>query len=123
NLGQHLVALGAGNRQTLHLAAGNLGSGHGGGNERPVHLAADNRRDGIAGGAVMYRFNLVFSGFGQQFRTEVARRSCPETGKVERIAMAGSGLYKGLQVDRKSTRLNSSHVKISYAVFCLKKKR
>src|SRR5436309_9781109 len=28
---------------------------------------------------------------------------------------------KGLR-DRKSTRLNSSHVKISYAVFCLKKK-
>src|SRR5690606_17878712 len=26
------------------------------------------------------------------------------------------------QADRKSTRLNSSHVKISYAVFCLKKK-
>src|SRR5690606_39923107 len=26
-------------------------------------------------------------------------------------------------VDRKSTRLNSSHVKISYAVFCLKKKQ
>src|SRR5690606_16801753 len=28
----------------------------------------------------------------------------------------------GLSKDRKSTRLNSSHVKISYAVFCLKKK-
>src|SRR5690606_4245177 len=28
-----------------------------------------------------------------------------------------------LEVDRKSTRLNSSHVKNSYAVFCLKKKR
>src|SRR5690606_41988938 len=27
-----------------------------------------------------------------------------------------------LDIDRKSTRLNSSHVKISYAVFCLKKK-
>src|SRR5690606_40957831 len=27
-----------------------------------------------------------------------------------------------LCIDRKSTRLNSSHVKISYAVFCLKKK-
>src|SRR5690606_13671186 len=27
-----------------------------------------------------------------------------------------------VQADRKSTRLNSSHVKISYAVFCLKKK-
>src|SRR5690606_39806491 len=30
----------------------------------------------------------------------------------------GESLHK----DRKSTRLNSSHVKISYAVFCLKKK-
>src|SRR5690606_39372147 len=28
-----------------------------------------------------------------------------------------------LHADRKSTRLNSSHVKISYAVFCLKKKK
>src|SRR5436309_12438786 len=27
-----------------------------------------------------------------------------------------------MEIDRKSTRLNSSHVKISYAVFCLKKK-
>ena len=30
---------------------------------------------------------------------------------------------KKITVDRKSTRLNSSHVLISYAVFCLKKKR
>src|SRR5690349_22741507 len=29
----------------------------------------------------------------------------------------------GEEEDRKSTRLNSSHVEISYAVFCLKKKR
>src|SRR5207302_4066023 len=29
----------------------------------------------------------------------------------------------GIKLDRKSTRLNSSHVKISYAVFCLKKKK
>src|SRR5690606_40399993 len=29
---------------------------------------------------------------------------------------------KGIRLDRKSTRLNSSHVKTSYAVFCLKKK-
>src|SRR5690606_39443019 len=32
------------------------------------------------------------------------------------------GFGGGAQRDRKSTRLNSSHVKISYAVFCLKKK-
>src|SRR5436305_11995989 len=30
---------------------------------------------------------------------------------------------EGRRQDRKSTRLNSSHVRISYAVFCLKKKR
>src|SRR5690349_23614504 len=34
---------------------------------------------------------------------------------------AGARLYRR-QEDRKSTRLNSSHVEISYAVFCLKKK-
>src|SRR5690554_7037413 len=31
--------------------------------------------------------------------------------------------WKGTKIDRKSTRLNSSHVRISYAVFCLKKKK
>src|SRR5438874_7659849 len=35
---------------------------------------------------------------------------------------AGRRLRKTIQ-DRKSTRLNSSHVEISYAVFCLKKKK
>src|SRR3712207_8309024 len=30
---------------------------------------------------------------------------------------------EGIDEDRKSTRLNSSHANISYAVFCLKKKR
>src|SRR5690625_6134480 len=34
-----------------------------------------------------------------------------------------SGEKKILMEDRKSTRLNSSHVAISYAVFCLKKKK
>src|SRR5690606_41891755 len=33
------------------------------------------------------------------------------------------GFQGGEDLDRKSTRLNSSHVKISYAVFCLKKKK
>src|SRR5690625_7459223 len=32
-------------------------------------------------------------------------------------------LHRVLRTDRKSTRLNSSHVAISYAVFCLKKKK
>src|SRR3712207_7633986 len=39
--------------------------------------------------------------------------------------LEASGLVRGVLVadrDRKSTRLNSSHANISYAVFCLKKK-
>src|SRR5438874_6751337 len=39
-----------------------------------------------------------------------------------RTAMHGNHLNARLLRDRKSTRLNSSHVEISYAVFCLKKK-
>src|SRR3712207_7190161 len=31
--------------------------------------------------------------------------------------------HEGTTIDRKSTRLNSSHANISYAVFCLKKKK
>src|SRR5690606_42098270 len=39
-------------------------------------------------------------------------------------AMCSRGASAGaISTDRKSTRLNSSHVKISYAVFCLKKKK
>src|SRR5690349_22016157 len=39
-------------------------------------------------------------------------------------AWTGMGSPRGrTHVDRKSTRLNSSHVEISYAVFCLKKKK
>src|SRR2546430_4564581 len=33
-----------------------------------------------------------------------------------------AALHKAVHIDRKSTRLNSSHSQISYAVFCLKKK-
>src|SRR5439155_24091173 len=36
-------------------------------------------------------------------------------------ATLADGLGSGHDLDRKSTRLNSSHVAISYAVFCLKK--
>src|SRR5215204_6874538 len=42
------------------------------------------------------------------------------------LARAGAGYHPGrraAKVDRKSTRLNSSHTVISYAVFCLKKKK
>src|SRR5690242_21459977 len=49
------------------------------------------------------------SGFAMNFRLEHERRGVARLGSE-------SG-------DRKSTRLNSSHMSISYAVFCLKKKK
>src|SRR3712207_6935297 len=43
---------------------------------------------------------------------------------VERVALAAEAAAVGRRdEDRKSTRLNSSHANISYAVFCLKKKK
>src|SRR5207249_9708968 len=45
------------------------------------------------------------------------------TTAAERPVAAITTLRSCLRRDRKSTRLNSSHVSISYAVFCLKKKK
>src|SRR5690606_41664333 len=44
-------------------------------------------------------------------------------GHVADDPRAGRDEGGRVDLDRKSTRLNSSHVKISYAVFCLKKKK
>src|SRR5690242_20813584 len=46
------------------------------------------------------------------------------TRRISRIMFAGLSREKQRAAsDRKSTRLNSSHMSISYAVFCLKKKK
>src|SRR5436309_10382741 len=63
-----------------------------------------------------------------RFRAPVLRRAGgPQRrrpGQREQDAEAVLGRQRqDAVVDRKSTRLNSSHVKISYAVFCLKKKK
>src|SRR5207302_10697002 len=48
-----------------------------------------------------------------------ARRGVPQRGGG-RAGVRGRAAIDAVGRDRKSTRLNSSHVKISYAVFCLK---
>src|SRR5690625_2591269 len=51
-------------------------------------------------------------------------RGAERPGPVHwRSALIIGGLLLFIGKDRKSTRLNSSHVAISYAVFCLKKKK
>src|SRR5205814_3800422 len=51
-------------------------------------------------------------------RSSDLRRNCVGEGRTAASGGDGSGARR----DRKSTRLNSSHLGISYAVFCLKKK-
>src|SRR5438067_7397122 len=92
-------------------------------------------------------FRLLFFFFNHTATTEIYTLSLHDalpifrkTRRLERSRRCGQALYpssraktwwlgvncpprKGRRKDRKSTRLNSSHVSISYAVFCLKKKK
>src|SRR3712207_7871261 len=65
--------------------------------------------------------------FRSPFEGEVAKRIVLEIGhRVDTLLKVGLGyltLNRLANTDRKSTRLNSSHANISYAVFCLKKKQ
>src|SRR5690625_5474367 len=56
---------------------------------------------------------------------ELAARVTGEEGMQYIVTMNSDDLAKAerMGLDRKSTRLNSNHVAISYAVFCLKKKK
>src|SRR3712207_6853828 len=61
---------------------------------------------------------------GHLAQEEIAHRVHPVmVDKVERVDHVADRLRHLLALDRKSTRLNSSHANISYAVFCLKKKK
>src|SRR5256885_13219128 len=56
------------------------------------------------------------------FRSSTARRTSAAIDASSRSALSTTQRF-GSAPDRKSTRLNSSHLVISYAVFCLKKKK
>src|SRR5690554_7014532 len=67
-----------------------------------------------------YKFDAAFGG---------ARRDEEKSRAKERVYSFRDNKHRWdpknqrPELDRKSTRLNSSHVRISYAVFCLKKKK
>src|SRR5437762_7263904 len=67
---------------------------------------------------------------GQQFRVTDSQGGKAPIGEPGELCLSGSQVTNSYwnnpektQIDRKSTRLNSSHRCISYAVFCLKKKK
>src|SRR3712207_8900858 len=115
--------------------------GSGGGKNTPIPCPFDSFRFSVKspssnGGrclAIQDRINNRHIGLGafmiglfDDERRGIPRRfQKPDGIRYIGIKEAYSGILRGcLQrpVDRKSTRLNSSHANISYAVFCLKKK-
>src|SRR5256884_4428343 len=84
--------------------------------------------------STLFPYTTLFRSLGNPTRVslasiEVVDRSLGLLGRLGRqvsnangILGSFDGLFLSWQLDRKSTRLNSSHGYISYAVFCLKKK-
>src|SRR3712207_8979655 len=82
--------------------------------------------------STLFPYTTLFrSAGGQPWQAVLQVRHEPHLGMTgqELVDKAGAGTAvtdqesKGGHQDRKSTRLNSSHANISYAVFCLKKKK
>src|SRR3989454_11978276 len=82
-------------------------------------VAADSRINGKFATADIPRLKRLLV---EQICT-AAGGHCTYTGRDMKTAHAGMGITGPQFEDRKSTRLNSSHLVISYAVFCLKKKK
>src|SRR2546430_7869642 len=75
-------------------------------------VALDNKN-------LLESIQTLFDGFVQASVTAIEQRDPSTAGHSGRVEALTTTLAR---TDRKSTRLNSSHSQISYAVFCLKKK-
>src|SRR5690349_24164595 len=69
--------------------------------------------------STLFPYTTLFRSVQPSARPCMATMSKPP--KMRKVSSIGSNPLDAK--DRKSTRLNSSHVEISYAVFCLKKKK
>src|SRR2546422_299888 len=142
---------GAGRAAGRPAAGGGLGGGGGGGPRPPPGRGGPGAGGVLVGGGdaprlygraldeVRRRYGVVFQG-GALFdsmtcagnvafplREKLRLRAAEVATRVEaaltQVGLEGMGSKYPAEVDRKSTRLNSSHGYISYAVFCLKKKK
>src|SRR2546427_9456668 len=81
--------------------------------------------------STLFPYTTLFRSFRAMTETQTPRRHDATLHDVDRRAFLRLGVAAGAGAlaagcgweDRKSTRLNSSHSQISYAVFCLKKKK
>src|SRR5690348_18168327 len=74
--------------------------------------------------STLFPYTTLFrSARGIRENVEIGERKRIDEAKSCFVIRFGFAGESGDNVDRKSTRLNSSHPSISYAVFCLKKKK
>src|SRR3712207_8297787 len=79
--------------------------------------------------STLFPYTTLFRSFGGDFAAKLRRRRPKpgDTWHMDEVFIRIRGelhyLWRAVDQDRKSTRLNSSHANISYAVFCLKKKK
>src|SRR3712207_7319646 len=71
--------------------------------------------------STLFPYTTLFRSLGCEHGTAKANAALPEaSGPHDAQRSSAAGMLKRIE-DRKSTRLNSSHANISYAVFCLNK--
>src|SRR4051794_41712712 len=71
--------------------------------------------------STLFPYTTLFRSWLVPLTPRMLQTSSPESPSTSHSTMIC--YVEGLSGDRKSTRLNSSHPSISYAVFCLKKKK
>src|SRR5690606_41051330 len=88
---------------------------------RPLHTFPTRLSSDLPWGQILHRTALPYP--KRMFGCVHYSTGPPQVQTSVRKIPPGRVDRNDCSVDRKSTRLNSSHVKISYAVFCLKKKK
>src|SRR5436190_16953892 len=77
--------------------------------------------------STLFPYTTLFRSYHTPYGFEIV--DVPELERIYMMGVGGPHTYRTIYMDgrairdRKSTRLNSSHTVISYAVFCLKKKK
>src|SRR5438034_3759948 len=73
--------------------------------------------------STLFPYTTLFRSRTEAVTRRIAEIALKQPGVAHAVEFAGMSVNGFTQRDRKSTRLNSSHTVISYAVFCLKKKK
>src|SRR3712207_7110991 len=72
--------------------------------------------------STLFPYTTLFRSTAFAFHQHWAAKTITEKQRQTQLALEEVAAQRHAAQDRKSTRLNSSHANISYAVFCLKKK-